>query len=99
MTTNTEIGSLLAAARGDLSQRSFGSSMRGLGHKWNHLTVASIERGERPLRLNEAVDAARLLDVPLLSLAGSSGVTEDADELTALRRFKRGVDKLYGDPR
>lgn len=49
-----------------MSQRELATKMRELGFKWSHLTVASVERGERPLRLSEADALTELLGLQSL---------------------------------
>jgi len=73
--------------------------MRSRGFKWSQATVWSIEKGERPLRLGEALAVTEILGRPLDDLAGHndsaatavalSGQIEDAHEsiLNAFARF------------
>ncbi|WP_156465996.1 MULTISPECIES: helix-turn-helix domain-containing protein [unclassified Rathayibacter] len=53
-TPDEQIGSNLIKLRGDMTQRELAEKMRQRGWKWTHVTVGSVERGERPLRLSEA---------------------------------------------
>ncbi|WP_294981724.1 helix-turn-helix domain-containing protein [uncultured Microbacterium sp.] len=50
------------------SQTELANRMRELGHKWTQPTVVAVEKGERPLRMSEAIDAARILGVDLYDL-------------------------------
>lgn len=56
-----QIGRNLAAMRGELSQDDLAARMKGRGYKWSQSTVWSIERGDRPLRLTEALDVLQCL--------------------------------------
>lgn len=58
------IGKNLARYRGDMSQRELANRVRDAGMKWTHLTVASVERGERPLRAAESVLLMQILGIP-----------------------------------
>ncbi|OJU43626.1 MAG: hypothetical protein BGN98_10445 [Microbacterium sp. 69-7] len=62
------IGRNLARLRLDVSQTELATKMRALGHKWTQPTVVSIEKGERPLRMSEALDVASVLGVDLYDL-------------------------------
>ncbi|PTL73821.1 hypothetical protein C1I63_13890 [Rathayibacter caricis DSM 15933] len=53
-TPDEQIGSNLIKLRGSMTQRELAEKMKQRGWKWTHVTVGSIERGERPLRLAEA---------------------------------------------
>lgn len=53
----------LRLARG-MSQQDVADHMRDLGHSWYQTTVAKIEKGGRPIRLNEAALLAALFDIP-----------------------------------
>lgn len=75
------IGKNLARYRGEMSQRELANRVRAAGLKWTHLTVASIERGERPLRASESVLLMQLLDIPNFDALLSS---EDATKLRML---------------
>lgn len=62
MVADSSIGKAVAALRGELSQTAVANAMRERGWKWSQATVWSVESGERPLRLAEAVDLAKVLD-------------------------------------
>lgn len=62
-TTDEQIGKNLQRLRGELSQKDLAVAMRKAGYKWSQATVWSVEQGERPLRLTEAEELARILDV------------------------------------
>ncbi|MCF3137668.1 helix-turn-helix domain-containing protein [Paenarthrobacter sp. AR 02] len=59
------IGKNLVRLRGDRSQQEIADGMRHVGWKWSQATVWSVEKGERPLRLAEALSLAKLLFVRL----------------------------------
>lgn len=63
-TLNARIGRNLAHYRGDMSQRELANKVREYGPRWTHLTVASVEKGERPLRADEVVVLLDLLRIP-----------------------------------
>jgi|GEM_PF-1577207 len=54
-------GENLAILRGDVSQAALAERMRERGWKWSQATVWAIEKGDRPLRLAEAVDVLDVL--------------------------------------
>jgi hypothetical protein len=83
------IGDNVARLRGDLSQRAVAQEMKRRGWKWSHVTLVTIESGERPLRLSEAVDLANVLhtDVRLLfEPTGNVALHEAMTKLDAERR-------------
>lgn len=55
------IGRNLSMLRGEISQEELANRMRDAGHSWTKMTVYNIERGERQLRLAEAVDVLSCL--------------------------------------
>jgi transcriptional regulator with XRE-family HTH domain len=57
-----------------LTQAQLAEAMQGLGHSWIQTTVAKTEAADRPLRVNELADLARVLDVRVPEL-----VSTDAD--------------------
>ena len=57
-----------------LTQAQLAEAMQGLGHSWIQTTVAKTEAADRPLRVNEVADLARVLDVRVPEL-----VSTDAD--------------------
>ncbi|MBX9243428.1 helix-turn-helix transcriptional regulator [Actinotalea ferrariae] len=62
------IGENVVRLRGPLSQAALADAMRARGWKWSQATVWSVEQGERPLRLAEAVDLAGLLECEIEDL-------------------------------
>lgn len=63
-----QIGQNLARLRGEMSQAALGDLMRSRGFKWSQATVWAVEKGDRPLRLSEALAINDLLDVPVNEL-------------------------------
>lgn len=63
-----EIGQNLARFRGERTQQDIADAMRSMGYKWSQATVWSVEKGERPIRLTEAMDIAHVLHVDLSDL-------------------------------
>ncbi|SEF60179.1 hypothetical protein SAMN04488592_0621 [Microbacterium azadirachtae] len=65
--------------------------MREHGFKWSQATVWSIEKGERPLRLSEAIQVTDLLDVEIYNLE-----SEDYEAAidSALVRMQAASDAL-----
>lgn len=55
------IGQNVTAFRRERTQKAIAEAMRASGHKWSQATVWSVEQGERPLKLAEALDLAQVL--------------------------------------
>lgn len=89
-----QIGENLARLRGPrMSQRALADAMTEAGWKWSHVTVGTIERGERPLRVSEAIGAASILDVSVDDLIN----VHDAAELRkAQSAVLIALDRLQG---
>lgn len=62
------LGGNLARLRGEMTQTELAQRMRAAGHKWTQPTVVSVEKGERPLRFSEGIDACVILGVDLYDL-------------------------------
>jgi transcriptional regulator with XRE-family HTH domain len=62
---NEQIGQNVSILRKGKSQKGVAAAMKERGHAWSQATVSSVETGERPLRLSEAVDLATVLGVPI----------------------------------
>lgn len=60
-----QIGRNLTGRRGVRSQQALARAMRNRGWKWSQATASAIEKGERPLKLAEAIDLADELNVSL----------------------------------
>jgi transcriptional regulator with XRE-family HTH domain len=63
--TDEQIGANVAILRKGKSQKDIAAAMKERGYKWSQATVWSIEKGERPLRLTEALDLAVVLDADM----------------------------------
>lgn len=74
MDLDTEIGSNVQRERERLgvSQQALADVMRDRGWKWSQATVWSIEKGDRPLRLAEALDLAQVLEVDVRNFGQSA---------------------------
>ena len=66
---DVQAGENLAILRGDMTQSALAAKMRERGWKWSQATVWAIERGDRPLRIAEAVDV-----LSLVPGAGAGGI-------------------------
>lgn len=64
------VGRNLAGLRGDRSQQMIADEMRKRGHRWTQATVWAIEKGERSLKLEEAIALSEVVEVNVLSIAG-----------------------------
>lgn len=60
-----QIGRSLVGIRGTMSQADLALRMRERGYKWSASTVWAIEKGDRPLKLTEAVDVLEILGIDL----------------------------------
>ena len=63
LTPDQRIGRNIQALRGDMTQSDLAAGMRERGWKWTQPTVTSVEKGDRPLRLAEAVSLSEILEV------------------------------------
>ena len=65
--TRRALGPILREARLErgMTQRGVGEAMRMVGHAWSQQVVGTVERGERRLTIDEAVD---LTSIDLLDL-------------------------------
>ncbi|UTT52311.1 helix-turn-helix domain-containing protein [Microbacterium maritypicum] len=91
MALDEQIGENLTKLRGEMSQKDLATAMRGRGWKWSQATVWSIEKGERPLRLAEAVDVAWILDERLDALL-RAGSDHDVEQI--LSAPKRSLESV-----
>lgn len=64
-TLDEQIGKNLTMLRGDMTQAELAGKMRSLGYKWSQATVWAIEKGERTLKLTEAIDLANIFQTLL----------------------------------
>ena len=65
MISDVRIGRNLALYRGDVSQKDLAAKMRARGFKWSQATVWAVEKGDRPLRLAEAAELARVFEIDM----------------------------------
>ncbi len=85
------IGNAVTKFRGERSQADIAAQMRQRGWRWSQATVWSVEKGERPLRLAEADDLARVLGCLLADLTRTE---TQARMLVALADLARARDEL-----
>lgn len=62
------IGENLTRLRGEATQQEVAAAMRLAGYKWSQATVWAVEKGDRPLRLAEAADLAKIFNKDIASL-------------------------------
>jgi hypothetical protein len=65
---DTAIGENLTRLRGETTQQEVADAMRMAGYKWSQATVWAVEKGDRPLRLAEAADLAKIFHRDVASL-------------------------------
>jgi hypothetical protein len=68
--SDREVGRVVAELRGERTQQSVADAMRELGWPWSQATVWSVEKGERPLKLREAVVLAAILGTSVETFVG-----------------------------
>lgn len=76
-----------------LSQAEFAKVVRDRGPKWSQGTVWTVEAGERPLRLSEAILIAEFLGLSL-DEAWGSGEASSGAELVRMRALVRQIAEL-----
>lgn len=78
------------------TQATLAKRMRTLGYKWLQTTAAKTEAAERPLRLNEAADLARVLGVDVCDLLETGPVSVPAPDprVIAAEAMLRVADEL-----
>lgn len=69
-----------------LSQQQLGNDLIPLGVGMHQTTVAKLEAGAKPLRLNEVAAIAAYFEVPIESLWEESGGILNVNEVAELRR-------------
>lgn len=79
--SDAQIGKNLARLRGDRSQKDVAEAMKARGWKWSQATAWSVEKGDRPLRLSEALDVAEILGTPVSELTRSGETVRIAEVL------------------
>lgn len=75
-----------------ISQKELGAALLPYGFGMQQRTVAKLEAGAKPLRLNEIAAIAAYFDVPIESLWQDAGQTHAA-EYYAQQRIERLRDK------
>jgi transcriptional regulator with XRE-family HTH domain len=58
-------------AKAGLTQAELAEAMQGLGHSWIQTTAAKTEAADRPLRLNEVADLAKILGLRVPELVST----------------------------
>ncbi|WP_125778115.1 helix-turn-helix domain-containing protein [Antribacter gilvus] len=106
---DTYVGKNIARFRGAESQQTIADRMRRRGWRWSQATMWAVERGDRPVRLVEAVDLAEILRVSLhdlLSRPSMAHASHDAlsaagkvrkahhDAVTAIHHLEMARDEL-----
>jgi transcriptional regulator with XRE-family HTH domain len=88
---------LLRLGRG-WSQREVADRMNGSGYNWRQSTIGKLEAGQRPLRVNELADLARLFGIPVTELLEPHLLIEEGDDLSTLEadigRLEKQLEKL-----
>lgn len=93
---DARIGANVARLRGGKSQRDTAAAMRERGWKWSHVTLVSIEAGERPLRLAEAMDLAEVLGQDVRVLIEPVGTLAWNEAFVNLDRARRKLGDAVG---
>lgn len=94
MVNDDVIGQNLAKLRGSMSQKDLAARMKEREWKWVQSTVASVEKGERPLRLREAADLASILGCAIEDLMNPPSAVAD---LQAIRDSDQEVSAAFID--
>lgn len=90
---NERIGAIVASLRGSTPQAAVAAQMVKCGHsKWSQSTVWAVEKGARPLRLNEAADLAAVLHCDVTDFLPAEGSTARMLRLASLK-----VRECYDD--
>jgi len=96
------VGTNVARYRGSRTQQAVADAMRERGWKWSQATMWSIEKGDRPVRLVEAVDLAVVLQISIEDLLAMPSVARSARDaidaaeevLAAHQKAVRAIDTL-----
>lgn len=94
---NSSIGRAVRHYRDEagLSQTSLARRMQDHAHNWYQVTVARTEAGQRPLRLDEALSLAAILDVSMEDLYQQPSEVDEYDLLAAqLSAYERTLAEL-----
>jgi transcriptional regulator with XRE-family HTH domain len=102
-TAEERVGANIKACRAKLglTQAELAEAMQGLGHSWGQTTVAKTEAADRPLRVNEVADLARVLgtQIPHLVTSPSDWESEAIQAtlgayLTHAKRLEVDIEEL-----
>lgn len=100
--TDKELGENVRRFRGDMSQKALAERMTEMSVRWSQPTVAAIERGERSLKLTEAVALAEVLRMPMTHFInpgiGAQVIQRAQTALMAYEKLKAAVG-AYEDAR
>lgn len=97
--SDARIGANLQSLRGGTSQASIASSMKELGWKWTQPTVAAVEKGERSLKLAEAVDLCAILGVQLGDLLPPDRHVTRTEIVRTWTGVRRQIEEAHGSLR
>lgn len=78
------IGANLTKLRGNMSMDMLAAKMNSLGNHWSKSTVYKVEHGDRQLRLSEAIDVLKCLDLDWtndLRLLVIDGIEDQSESL------------------
>ncbi|WP_103662791.1 helix-turn-helix domain-containing protein [Microbacterium sp. CJ77] len=90
---DTHIGANLSQLRGAMTQKDLAERMRQLGHKWSQATVWSVEKGERPLRLTEALSLVGVLNTQISVLVADPNAVA-VNRRAELERLQTEIERL-----
>jgi transcriptional regulator with XRE-family HTH domain len=76
-----------------ISTRTFAERMRQQGHEWHHTTVQRTESSKRPVRLDEAVSIAAILNVSLSQLLRPKA--DERQHAEALTKLTQAYNALF----
>lgn|GEM_PF-4690858 len=74
-----------------ISQTEFARTMKAAGFAWHQQTVQRVEAGERPVRLNEVAEIARLLGTSVSALTEAA---DGAEQIAAYVAIREASDRL-----
>jgi transcriptional regulator with XRE-family HTH domain len=97
--TDEQIGKNVEILRKGLSQKDVAAAMKRRGYKWSQATMWSVEKGDRPLRLTEAVDLAVIFNVDMDLLFQENAANAFRENMTELERAQRHLIDAMGDYR
>lgn len=98
--TDVEIGRRIRQARekSGMSQRQVAEAMAQRGHSWLQNTLTRTETGDRPIRLTEAVDMARILGVSMtVFYTEKAAEIRNASAMRELKALRKVIEQRLGD--